>query len=277
LLLLASACTVGTYSGTPGDSIVTDGGNNLGSDGGIADLPCDVATLLSNDCISCHGSPPSGGAPMALNSLAALKAPSLSQPSQSNAQLSIVRMQSATSPMPPSPAPRVSAADIASFAAWVDAGTPAGTCGTTGDPAFTAPPQCSSNSYWTNGDTRSPLMHPGKACIACHAGREEAPTFAIAGTVYPTGHEPDDCNSTGASGAVITVTDSTGAAHALTPNAAGNFYELASGGWPVFPITAQVNFRGKTRAMQGAVSSGDCNSCHTQSGSSGAPGRIALP
>ena len=43
------------------------------------------------------------------------------------------------------------------------------------------------------------------------------------------------------------------------------------------PIRAQITFGGKTRAMTGAVSSGDCNACHTLNGTSGAPGRIALP
>ena len=33
----------------------------------------------------------------------------------------------------------------------------------------------------------------------------------------------------------------------------------------------------KTRQMQGTVTSGDCNSCHTVNGTNGAPGRIMAP
>ena len=40
---------------------------------------------------------------------------------------------------------------------------------------------------------------------------------------------------------------------------------------------AKITFGGKTRAMSGGVNSGDCNTCHTLNGASGAPGRIALP
>jgi len=119
-------------------------------------------------------------------------------------------------------------------------------------------------------------MRPGEACIACHS-RGEGPGFAIAGTAYPTGHEYDDCNGTAAQGAVVSVTDSRNVTRTFNVNSAGNFSGSASGGWPVFPIRAQISLGGKTRAMSGAVSSGDCNACHTLQGASGAPGRVALP
>jgi hypothetical protein len=116
-------------------------------------------------------------------------------------------------------------------------------------------------------------MHPGVACIACHL-TNGAPDFTVAGTAFPTGHEPDDCNGSAASGAVVTVQDSTGKTASFTANSAGNFYGTAS---LTFPITASLSFNGKTRAMATPVSTGDCNSCHTQSGASAAPGRITLP
>ncbi|MGZ6098861.1 MAG: hypothetical protein ACXWLL_10735, partial [Myxococcaceae bacterium] len=108
------------------------------------------------------------------------------------------------------------------------------------------------------------------------------PTFAVAGTVYPTGHEPDDCDSTAASGATVTVTDKNGTSRSFSVNSVGNFFGSASGGWPVFPITATVTFNGKTRSMGTAVPSGDCNACHTQGGTAvggipAPPGRVALP
>ena len=119
-------------------------------------------------------------------------------------------------------------------------------------------------------------MHPGLACIACHS-RGEGPDFAIAGTAYPSGHEYDDCYGSAARTARIDVTDSRGVTRSFTANSAGNFYGQPGGGWPVFPIRAQIVFNGRTRAMAAAVDSGDCNSCHTLQGTSGAPGRIALP
>ena len=36
-------------------------------------------------------------------------------------------------------------------------------------------------------------MRPGHACITCHTQEDEGPVFAFAGTVYPTGHEPNEC------------------------------------------------------------------------------------
>lgn len=285
LLVLATACALGDYSGTVAGN--ANGGRDGGSGGGgggtvSGDLPCDVATLLSTQCTSCHGSPPSAGAPMALNSLASLTAAAAGFPGQTNAQRSLVRMKDASSPMPPGTGVTVPAADIAAFSAWVSAGTPAGSCAPAVDPAFSAPPQCSSNSYWTQGDNGSSRMRPGLACISCHRANPGAPQFAIAGTVFPTGHEYDNCNGAGASGATVTVTDKNGAARAFIANAAGNFYGSASAGWPVFPITATVSFNGKTRSMATAVSTGDCNACHTQNGTAvggipAPPGRIALP
>ena len=285
VLLVTVACSLGDYSGGTGN-LKTPGGGG-GGDGGVVpgDLPCDVASLLSSHCTTCHGSPPSGGAPMPLDSHAALTAISTSFPGQTYAQRSLVRMQDSASPMPPGASVTVSATEIAAFSSWVDAGTPTGSCAPAGDPAFSAPPQCSSNSYWTQGDNGSSNMHPGLGCIACHSQRGgEAPSFAIAGTVYPTGHEYDDCYGSASRGATVTVTDKNGTAHSTTVNSAGNFY-INSGtypGWPAFPITATVSFGGKTRSMGTAVPSGDCNTCHTQDGTSvGAiaapPGRIALP
>ena len=43
------------------------------------------------------------------------------------------------------------------------------------------------------------------------------------------------------------------------------------------PYKAQVTDGVKTRAMAGSVTGGDCNSCHTETGANGAPGRIMAP
>jgi cytochrome c553 len=118
-------------------------------------------------------------------------------------------------------------------------------------------------------------MNPGQACIACHGGRE-GPRYVIAGTLYPTGHEPNNCNGTnGTSGARVVVTGSNGTAVTLTPNSAGNFYSSTTLPGPY--QAKVVDSAGKERVMVSTTATGDCNSCHTQNGTSSAPGRITLP
>ena len=57
---------------------------------------------------------------------------------------------------------------------------------------FAAAPTCTSGTTWTKGNHGSPEMNPGRACLACHATMN-GPDLTIAGTVYPTAHEPDLC------------------------------------------------------------------------------------
>ena len=117
-------------------------------------------------------------------------------------------------------------------------------------------------------------MYPGRACNECHESRIDTPRFTIAGTVYATGHEPDNCN--GAIGATVEISDVNGVGFSLESNMAGNFM-LPLDDAITFPIQARVIVDGEIRAMTGSVMTGDCNSCHTQVGVSSAPGRIALP
>jgi hypothetical protein len=109
-------------------------------------------------------------------------------------------------------------------------------------------------------------MRPGDACRACHS------TFTIGGTVYPTLHEPLNCN--GKTGVQVVITPASGTAVTLTTNAAGNFYSTAK---IATPYTAKVVSGGVERAMMASQTSGDCNSCHTQNGAQNAPGRIIVP
>jgi len=124
-------------------------------------------------------------------------------------------------------------------------------------------------------------MDPGRACIDCHArsnaesGEQDAPPFAFAGTIYPGEHEPDQCVASASEGAVVEVTDATGAVTRATANGVGNFYlEVDS---LQYPLTARVLFQGRERSMLEAQTTGDCNGCHTQDGAQSAPGRIVLP
>lgn len=147
--------------------------------------------------------------------------------------------------------------------------------GTTPDP-FSVAPTCTSGTTWKGGNEGSGSMNPGKACISCHqSSGGEAPAFSLAGTLYPTAHEPDLCNGfNGTGGAQVVVTGADGKTVTLTPNSAGNFYSSTS---VKVPYQAKVVYKGQTRAMVETQSTGDCNSCHTQNGMNGAPGRILLP
>jgi hypothetical protein len=157
------------------------------------------------------------------------------------------------------------------------AGAPGG-AGGSGQPGaivpdpFSVPPTCTSGTTW-RGD-KGELMNPGRACIDCHS-TDEGPDFTIAGTIYPTAHEPDLCyGADGANGALVVVTGADGRVITLTPNGSGNFsYE----GAVMRPFRAKVVYMGRERVMAAAQTSGDCNICHTQSGAMSAPGRILLP
>lgn len=256
-------------------------GGTQGGTGAPGGLPCAVQAILAAQCQSCHSSPPSSNAPMALIGWSDLAAPSKTQPQKSNAQLSVERMQSGGAPMPPSP-PRASAGDIATIEAWVTAGLPKGDCsapdGGVPNP-YNTPVQCTSGQQWSGGGEGSRSMDPGQACIQCHSSSfGEAPNFEIAGTAYATAHEPDDCygGNAGAQAQVV-ITDANGRVYPLSVNGAGNFYYSGRNGSVALPYRAKVTVGGKVRAMSAAQSNGDCNSCHTVSGTQNAPGRIMLP
>ncbi len=260
--------------------VVPDAPDSSAQDAGTASasakgLPCDVDALLQASCRSCHGAKPIGGAPMSLLGYDDLAAPSKSDPSQSYAERSLAEMQAGTMPI----GMALASSAVAPFAAWLKAGMPRGTCGADVDAGaadpFGTPVMCSSAQQWTFGDRGSSLMHPGGACIDCHTrSGGEGPVFALAGTVYPTAHEPDDCYGSSASGVTIEITDALGTVHTLTPNGSGNFSSKSA---IRTPYTAQVRYQGRTRAMATPQRSGDCNGCHTQDGSQDAPGRILLP
>lgn len=143
-----------------------------------------------------------------------------------------------------------------------------------GEDPLGAAATCSSEMYWQRGE--NDRMRPGEACIACHTAEGEGPRYAIAGTLFPTGHEPNDCNgiSGTASGAKVVITDANGQDHELTPNSVGNFFlngNLAK------PYTAKVVSDAGERLMVTPQQDGDCNKCHTAEGASGAPGRVVVP
>jgi hypothetical protein len=98
----------------------------------------------------------------------------------------------------------------------------------------------------------------------------------LAGTVYPSAHEPIDCNgSNGLNNAVqVVITDASGQVTTLIVNGVGNFHTATN---IALPFHAKVVSGGRERAMSAAQMIGDCNSCHTETGANGAPGRIMVP
>jgi hypothetical protein len=146
--------------------------------------------------------------------------------------------------------------------------------GAPSSPAAAMRSTCSSGAFWQQGESESPLMHPGGTCINCHS-RGEGPAFSIAGTVYPTAHEPNDCDGVdGANDVRVVITDAAGSVLTLSVNAAGNF---SSRQRVMYPFSAKVVTASQERAMAELQNSGDCNSCHTENGANNAPGRIMLP
>lgn len=148
--------------------------------------------------------------------------------------------------------------------------TPATTDSGTTD--LTSTETCVSGETWTGGNEESPLMHPGMDCIACH-DQGEGPTFEVAGTVYSVLGQPDDCY--GESGVEVEITDADGAVFSATTNAAGNFYLKPSEADITYPYTVRILIDGEeVNRMSAPQDDGACGSCHGQTGSDGAPGRV---
>ena len=299
--VMAVAAAAGCYTGSAVDAnrgpdapaVDTDGTDppDDGSEGDASravlaktGLPCDVAELLTESCAECHGVRLSGGAPNRLLTHEDLVAPSEADPEMTVAEVSLARMKSTKRPMPPTG--KLGSDRIAIFETWVESGMPKGTCGEDPgakndvsspkdaggkDAAPEAASVCTSKSSAPAGSPPSALMKPGKACIECHTAAG-APAFEIAGTVYPTLHEPNDCN--GVSGVKVLIIDAAGNMIQLPTNAAGNFMRVTS--FPR-PYRAMVVKGNDVREMKTPQYDGDCNGCHSEWGENGAPGRVMAP
>ena len=219
---------------------------------------------------------------MGLMTYADLTAPSKSTPARKVAEVCITRMQGPTSRMPPLPLTTATPAEIADLQGWVSAGLPQGSCAGidgglgAGTSPYNTPLTCTSHRHWTAGTGYD--MRPGEACISCHQtandgqGLDPQYMFTLAGTVYPTAHEDTDCDGVG--GATVVISDAAGKTYTLQPDSVGNFSTTAA---VTMPIHAKVVRGQSERAMAGAQTTGDCNSCHTPAGTKNAPGRIMTP
>lgn len=270
--------------------------NSNGATGAGSDLSCDLARLLAERCQSCHGTNRVKGADTTLLTRADLLAPSPDDSSRRVIDDVLVRMKDTQTPMPPSPDPKPTASEIALVDSWIAAGTPAQSCGVSETPPvppraadpYDTPTVCTSQKTWTQGDRGSDEMYPGTPCIDCHKSNFKTlfkAAFDVAGTVYPTPHEPDNCY--GVSTAVtVVITDANNVVYSLPVNAAGNFSHettLGLAGKIAMPYRAKVVRNGVEKVMKDPQTNGDCNACHTEQGTNPAAsgkkafGRIFAP
>ncbi|MBL8915805.1 MAG: DUF1588 domain-containing protein [Archangium sp.] len=115
--------TGGGAGGGSGGGAATGGGTG---DGGAAETSgCAVEQLLATRCTQCHGAVPMNGAPVSLDSLAALRLPSQLDATKSNAERCLIRMSAPVARMPPEPEAAATADEIALLETWIAAGLPA--------------------------------------------------------------------------------------------------------------------------------------------------------
>jgi cytochrome c553 len=262
----------GGGTGTGGGSAVGGGGGSTSSDGGVDGLSCDIAAILTSKCISCHGATLAGGAPWPILTRGQLGeiAPGWAV---TKAERSLVRMQAQTMP----PGGGNTPAELTAMSTWISAGMPAGTCGSVD--AGPAPTTCATNASWTGGNRGSTNMNPGMACLACHKALGDGPAAYFMGTIYPAPHEKNTCYAHPPSGTVVEIIGANGTVLTLPVSlTSGNFMSNAVSAGVTMPYTARVkNAAGRTTVMTTPQTNGDCNTCHTEQGNSGAPGRITWP
>lgn len=123
-LLACDGSVVGGGAGGGGTGGAGGGSSEPGDGGDTASSACRVVALLQSRCTSCHSNPPMNAAPMVLDSLDALRAPSLRDSAQTNAQRSIARLRDAVAPMPPPPERPGSSDEAALIETWVQGGMP---------------------------------------------------------------------------------------------------------------------------------------------------------
>ena len=244
-------------NGGPGTA---SGGASASTPGASSGLPCDLATYLSQKCLSCHGTTPIPSALASLVTIADLKATSKEDPTKNEAELSLARMKNAASPMPPGALP--AASDVAILEGWINAGYPMGSCGSGGDggavPPPPPPPSVFKDAPAFVSRTGPRAHNAGKDCMMCHqqAGNGEAPQFSFGGTVYDGMGNP-------VAGAEVRLVDSSGKATSVYTSTTGTFYSRGTG----FAAPAHIGVRDATHAADmltalQAANGGACSSCH---------------
>jgi len=276
----SSSGAVGGSSGSSGGGPSSDGfgpsgsGSSSGSsssssssgarfDAGSGTLPCSVQSVLAAKCTSCHSDPPIAGSLSGLVTFADLMAPAKEDPTKNEAQVSLARMQNATSPMPPaSVSMPPTASDISALQTWINGGYASGTAcpPDAGAATVSAAVFASGSTFAASGKGCSGQHNVGKDCLQCHG-------FAFAGTIY-------DGSGKALSGVEVRVVDSTGMAISTYSCTNGNFY-VQNGSFTAPGHTAARN-AASTTSMVSAMTNGGCNSCHC-TGAGCVTTRIHLP
>lgn len=257
-------------------------------DGGVlAGLPCDVADLVAAKCADCHAP---GRAQVPLVSLDDFRAPSPTVPGLTLGESAWQKLAAGLMPPAGSGFQRVTAAELAAFGAWYDAGMPAGTCGAVDAGSGDGGLSCQTDRLWDAGNRESPDMNPGVACLACHfePGRDSDKRYQFAGTIFPSLREKDLCIDPAPAGGTLELRDGFGNVVVLTVSGgsdrpgissrSGNFHSAVDAGLKG-PYTARLTLGGNVAEMTTPQVSGDCNGCHRPEGSAdgGAYGRIVWP
>jgi hypothetical protein len=229
--------------------------------------------VLASKCTACHSDPPINNALSGLGTYADLRATSKEDPTKDEAQLSVVRMQSSSSPMPPASVQNpASASDVATLQNWINAGYPSGSCPVDGG----APPDAGTSgpvdvfsgqppfAPATGGNTHN----AGQNCLSCHnVSSTQAPAFLFGGTLYDASGKP-------VVGAEVRVVDDNGTGYSVHTGPSGTFYK--GGSSLATPAHAGARDATNKALMISPVTAGGCSSCHC-TGSSCATTPIHLP
>ncbi|MCY1041872.1 hypothetical protein OV208_11160 [Corallococcus sp. bb12-1] len=157
-LLLLVACKGAIGGDASPDASVPDAGGPPPEPSASA---CEVEAMVVARCGGCHGAVPTEGAPMPLNSLDAMRAPSMKDPAVSNAQRSLIRMADTAAPMPPAPGSPATQLEVAVLAGWMADGMPS----------------CTTSPDGGTPTVASPNLIPQAELFACSAGvASDAPT-----------------------------------------------------------------------------------------------------
>jgi hypothetical protein len=140
-----------------------------------------------------------------------------------------------------------------------DAGTDAAapTNAFTGAAAFVAG---NNNAPARNGPHQGTGGPAKLGCVvaACHGAGGSGPKWAFGGTVFT-----DAAGTTPAAGVQIAVRDRGGKAQIVRSNADGNFWAPAGAANPAFPAKTGARTAAATALMDGDITDGNCNGCHT--------------
>lgn len=117
-----SAPVAGTAGSTPVAGMAGSAGQAAPS--GNARLPCDVASVVGRQCLSCHGSPTNLGAPMPLVTYADFHRPAVTDATKQVYELVGMRVVDTQRPMPPRANGKLAAQDQMVLTTWSSQGGP---------------------------------------------------------------------------------------------------------------------------------------------------------